>query len=96
MEPTQRADIIERKLRDYLGAEHVDVIDDSARHVGHVGADGGGHFRVRVISSRFEGRSRIQKQRLVYEALADMMTHDIHALQMETLTPSEWRERVGA
>lgn len=96
MEPTQRAHTIERRLREYLGAERVDVIDDSARHVGHVGADGGGHFRVRVVSSRFEGRSRIQKQRLVYEALADMMADDIHALQMQTLTPSEWREQIDA
>jgi BolA protein len=91
MEPNHRVHAIEQRIRERLGAERVDVYDDSGRHVGHSGANGGGHFRVRVVSSRFEGRSRLQAQRLVYEALGDLMAHDIHALQMQTLTPDEWR-----
>ena len=94
MEPRLRSQVIEQRLREALGAELVEVHDDSARHVGHVAADGGGHFRVRVVSSRFEGRSRVQAQRLVYEALGDMMRRDIHALQMQTLTPAEWQRAI--
>jgi len=96
MDPGHRSQVIEQRLRERLGAEHVDVWDDSGRHIGHAGANGGGHFRLRVVSSRFEGRSRLQSQRLVYEALGDLMVSDIHALQMQTLTPAEWRRATMA
>jgi acid stress-induced BolA-like protein IbaG/YrbA len=43
-----------------------------------------------VVSSRFEGRSRVAAQRLVYEALGELMTTDIHAVEMRTLTPEQW------
>ena len=82
---------IESELRERLAAIHVDVIDESHLHAGHVGArDGGGHFRAIVVSARFEGRTPIQRQRLVYEALEGAMGSDIHALSMRTLTPAQW------
>lgn len=82
---------IESELRERLAAIHVDVIDESHLHAGHVGArDGGGHFRAIVVSARFEGRTPIQRQRLVYEALEGAMGTDIHALSMRTLTPAQW------
>jgi BolA protein len=87
----QRRARIEEELRERLDAIHVDVIDESHLHAGHVGArDGGGHFRAVVVSTRFEGRTPIQRQRLVYEALEDAMGGDIHALSMRTLTPAQW------
>jgi BolA protein len=93
--PTRR-DRIEDKLRAELAASHVEVIDDSHLHAGHAGAAaGGGHFRALVVSSRFEGASRIARQRLVYAALADEMRADIHALSLATLTPGEWERRAG-
>jgi len=88
---TDRADIIRATLEDHLDAEHVEIVDDSARHAGHLGAEGGGgHFRVLVVSPRFEGLSRVAAQRLVYDALGELMTTDIHALEMRTLTPAQW------
>lgn len=82
---------IEKELRERLAAVHVDVIDESHLHAGHVGArDGGGHFRAVVVSTRFEGRTPVQRQRLVYEALEDAMGSEIHALSMRTLTPAQW------
>jgi BolA protein len=90
---TSRAQQIEHRLRDQLQAVHVDVVDDSALHAGHLGAEGGGgHFRVLVVSTRFVGVSRVAAQRIVYGALADLMMRDIHALQMQTMTPAEWKE----
>ncbi|MEO7031536.1 MAG: BolA family protein [Herbaspirillum sp.] len=66
------------------------VTDESALHVGHVGAaGGGGHFRVRIVAAKFEGQNRLARQRLVYHYLDDMMRADIHALTLITLTPSE-------
>ncbi len=82
---------IEKELRERLAAIHVDVIDESHLHAGHVGArDGGGHFRAVVVSTRFEGRTPVQRQRLVFEALEDAMGSEIHALSMRTLTPGQW------
>jgi len=86
-----RADIICSALEEVLEAEHVEIVDDSALHAGHLGAQGGGgHYRVLVVSPRFEGLSRVAAQRLVYQALGDLMKTDIHALEMRTLTPDQW------
>ena len=66
------------------------IEDDSALHAGHAGAaSGGGHYRLRLVSSRFEGQSRIARHRLVYDALQEMMQQEIHALAITALTPAE-------
>jgi BolA family transcriptional regulator, general stress-responsive regulator len=68
----------------------VAVADDSARHAGHAGAQGGaGHFLVRVESQAFTGRSRLERHRLVYKALADMLPREIHALNIEAVSPDD-------
>jgi BolA protein len=91
VETTVRAQAIENALRDKLEAQHVAVIDQSSLHDGHVGVQsGGGHFQVVVVSDRFRGLSRIAAQRVVYEALGELMINDIHGLSMRTLTPEEW------
>lgn len=86
-----RAEIIRTRLESALDAVHIQIEDDSALHAGHLGAQGGGgHYRVLVVSPRFEGLSRVAAQRLVYQALGDLMTGEIHALEMRTLTPEQW------
>lgn len=91
MGTSARAQAIEDALYDKLEAQHVAVIDQSTLHEGHLGAQGGGgHFQILVVSDRFRGLSRIAAQRVVYEALGDLMVNDIHALSMRTLTPEEW------
>lgn len=84
-------DIIRKKLSAALDPEVLEVEDESARHHGHAGAQPGGetHFNVRVVSAKFEGLSRVARQRLVYAALADEMKAQIHALALVTLTPGE-------
>ena len=82
---------IEARLRAVLTAAHVDVVDESHLHAGHAGAaSGGGHFRATIVSDRFEGLSRVARQRLVYDVLAAEMRGEIHALSMQTFTPKEW------
>lgn len=91
VETSGRPLAIEDVLRDKLEARHIAVIDQSSRHEGHFGAEGGGgHFQVLVVSDQFRGLSRIAAQRMVFEALGDLMVNDIHALSMRTLTPEEW------
>jgi BolA protein len=83
---------IENKLRAELeGIIELDVIDQSAAHAGHAGArEGGGHFHVILVSSAFEGRSSLQRQRAVYQILAEEMQSSIHALSMTCLSPAEY------
>jgi BolA protein len=91
IDPSRRVQAIQSALSTGLDAIHVEVIDQSSRHVGHLGAGGGGgHFEVVVVSERFRGLSRVAAQRLVYEALGELMQEDIHALTMRTLTPEQW------
>lgn len=81
----ERALRIESLLRDRLDATDVVVVDESHLHRGHAGAQGGaGHFRVTVASPRFAGLSLVAAQRLVYQAVAEMMDAEIHALAITT------------
>lgn len=87
----QRLQAIHDGLVRGLAAVHVEIIDDSADHVGHPGAaSGAGHYRVLVVSPRFDGLSRLAAHRLVYQALGSLLVEDIHALQIRTLTPAQW------
>ena len=68
----------------------IELRDDSAAHVGHVGAaSGSGHYQLRLISARFTGESKIARHRLVYDLLSDLMQREIHALAMNLLAPDE-------
>ena len=87
---TVAADMI-RKLTEALTPVRLDVEDESHRHAGHAGArpEGESHFRVEVVSAVFEGMSRIDRQRKVYEILSDEIAGGVHALALRTLTPAE-------
>jgi BolA protein len=86
-----------RVLLAALAPLEIEIEDDSARHAGHAGAaSGGGHYNLRMISPEFTGKSRISRHRLVYDALADLMQRDIHALAMVLLAPGEVERRAGA
>lgn len=66
------------------------IDDESALHAGHAGAaSGGGHYRLRLVSTRFEGLGKVGRHRLVYDCLRELMQKEIHALAMTLLTPSE-------
>ena len=73
-----------------LEPESIEVIDVSASHAGHAGArEGGGHYELIVVSPRFTGKSRIERHRMVYEALGPLMRREIHALALRTYAPGE-------
>ena len=58
----------------------------------HLQVDGDGrHFDAIVVSSAFEGRSRVQRHQLIYAALGDRMRAEVHALSIKALTPAEWQ-----
>ena len=84
------ADALRERLAELLAPTSLEVIDESAAHAGHAGADGTGsgtHFRVRIASPRFAGCSRVACHRLVYDALHDFVARGLHALAIETISP---------
>ena len=85
------ADTIEQKLTETLSPSSLEVIDESHKHAGHAGSrpEGETHFRVEIIAPVFEGKSRVERQRLVYGVLSEEMGGPIHALALKTLSPSE-------
>lgn len=91
------ADRIERKIRTALAPEALEVKDESHLHAGHAGAREGGesHFRLLIVSSRFEGMSRVARQRAVNDVLREELRERIHALAMKTLTPEEHRRETA-
>jgi BolA protein len=74
-----------------LAPERLDIRDDSARHAGHAGAREGGHYAVAIVSARFAGLATMQRHRLVYDAVGDLMRNGIHALSISARTPEESR-----
>jgi BolA protein len=78
-----------RALEQALAPLALEIVDDSARHAGHPGARGGGHFRVTLVSEAFRGRSPLERHRLVYAAVAPLMTNAVHALNIIARAPDE-------
>ena len=85
------AERINQKLTEALAPSVLDVVDESAKHKGHGGWREGGetHFHVTVVSDAFEGKSRVERQRMVYALLAEEMAERVHALALTTKTPAE-------
>ncbi|PZP54488.1 MAG: BolA family transcriptional regulator [Micavibrio aeruginosavorus] len=77
------------KLTESFAPQVIEVIDDSHRHIGHAGHNGEGqsHFRVNIVSPLFAGKSRIEKHRMVYDALKGFIP-PVHALQIKASAPS--------
>ncbi|MEE8119457.1 MAG: BolA family protein [Gammaproteobacteria bacterium] len=80
---TDRSMIIRKRLEAAFQPEQLSVQDDSHQHVGHAGAqDGRGHFTVEIAAAAFDGKAALECHRMVYSALDDLMTTDIHALRI--------------
>ena len=82
------AEALQARLQEALAPTVLDVTDESAAHAGHAGADGTGsgtHFRVRIATPAFAGRSRVAQHRLVYDALGAFLDRGLHALAIEVV-----------
>jgi len=87
---SDRAGLIRQKLTAAFNPERLELSDESSRHVGHAGnIAGGGHYNVTIVSSAFAGKTPIQRHRMVYDALGEMMREEIHALSIKALTPDQ-------
>lgn len=83
--------LIEQQLQGRLAPTRLEVLDESAAHAGHAGANAqgfGSHFRVRIASPAFAGQSRVACHRLVYDAMQNFIDQGLHALAIEILPSS--------
>lgn len=89
------ANVMKEKLKRELTPYHLELEDDSFRHAGHAGAnpEGESHFQLLIVSDKFEGVSRVQRQRMVYEVLAEELKSRVHALVLKTLTLKEYESQ---
>ena len=80
-----------RRLNSALSPTHVELVDESEKHRGHGGYNPSGesHFSLEVESEAFTGKSRVERQRMVYHALGDLMKERVHALQIKARAPGE-------
>ncbi|OQW94292.1 MAG: hypothetical protein BWK79_06630 [Beggiatoa sp. IS2] len=89
-EKEQRITLIKQCLTHQLAPTHLEVIDESHQHAGHLQAGQGGHFIVTIVSTQFTGKTLIQRHRMVYEAVGELMNTAIHALSIHAYSPDEF------
>ena len=85
---------IERKIETGFAPAHLEVINESGMHNVPPGSES--HFKLVIVSDRFQGEGRIKRHQAVNKTLAEELGGGIHALSLLTLTPDEWRRRDGA
>jgi BolA family transcriptional regulator, general stress-responsive regulator len=86
------ADQLHARLRERLSPTRLEVLDESYQHAGHAGANSSGfgtHFRVRIASQMFTGKSRVARHRLVYDSLKEFIDTGLHALVIEAEVPPD-------
>jgi BolA protein len=90
------AETIRAKLEAAFAPSHLDIRDESDRHVGHAGHREGGetHFRVAIVSKSFDGVSRVERHRRVHDVLDAELKGRVHALALTLLTPEEAAHRM--
>lgn len=82
---------IREKLTEAFAPQALDVVNESHHHAGHASSPGTGesHFAIKVVSKAFDGKSRLERHRMVYAVLADELAGKIHALAITALSPAE-------
>lgn len=83
---------IKKRLEKKLDLIHFEIKDFTGRHLNHKLHEGGFHLETTIVSNNFTDKTLIERHRLVYDAMGELMNHEIHALSMKTLTRDEWEE----
>lgn len=86
LNPHERITLIRERLETAFSPSHLEVIDDSAAHAGHAGAQSGaGHFTVEITCDAFHGQTKVNNHRAIYQVLHDLIPEEIHALSIHIL-----------
>ena len=89
--PNEIEEQILSRLKKDLNIKHFEVKDFTGRHLNHKLNDGGFHLETIIVSDDFKDKSLIERHKMVYKAVGNLMKHEIHALSMKTLTSIEWK-----
>ena len=84
---------IEQKLGEQLDLHHIEIKDFTGRHLNHKQHDGGFHLEAIIVSESFVNKTLIERHKIIYAALGELLKHEIHAFSMKTLTPEEWENK---
>tara|TARA_S200000501_G_scaffold73009_1_gene64968 strand:- start:34842 stop:35114 length:273 start_codon:yes stop_codon:yes gene_type:complete len=84
---------IKKRLGEKLNLYHFEIKDFTGRHMNHKLHEGGFHLEAVIVSDTFEGISLVDRHKIVYEAMGELMKHEIHALSMKTKTIKEWKDQ---
>ena len=84
---------IEQKLGEQLDLHHIEIKDFTGRHLNHKQNDGGFHLEAIIVSESFINKTLIDRHKIIYAALGELLKHEIHAFSMKTLTPEEWENK---
>ena len=89
MNNQKRVALIEQRLTELFNPDYLKITDESHHHAGHVGAkDGRGHFAIQISASAFNDKKQLERHRMIYTALDDLMKTDIHALKISIIENS--------
>jgi len=83
---------IETRLKKEITINHLEITDNTGRHIHHKTYQLGAHLNAVIVSSSFNQMSLVNRHRLVYYALRDMIKNEIHALGLKTISAEEWKE----
>ena len=86
-------DKIKKIISSKININHIEIIDQSNQHVGHSQNSGGGHYTAIIISDDFINKNLVERHRMIYDALGNMMQNEIHAFSMKTLTVLEFKNQ---
>ncbi len=86
---SDRPTMIRECLTAAFSPDVLEIVDDSHHHAGHASAGGAGHFSVHIVSAAFAGKSPIERHRMVYAAMGNLMQTEVHALSIQAETPEE-------
>lgn len=91
MSPEERAAFLQTRLETVFSPQYIAIEDESARHAGHSGHGGGGHYQVVLVASAFAGKSLLERHRMIYEAVDEVIGNEVHALSIKAHTPQEYQ-----
>ena len=78
-----------RESLEKLRPSYVDIEDEGHLHIGHAGAKSGGHFKLNIVSESFKDKSTIERHRIIYKCLSDLMNTEIHAISIKAKSKDE-------
>ena len=84
---------IEQKLGKQLELHHIEIKDFTGRHLNHKQHDGGFHLEAIIVYDSFIDKTLIDRHKIIYAALGELLKHEIHAFSMKTLTKEEWENK---